>query len=365
EEKRAEKKKKKKPQKEERSGVDREESWVDKGAGMKDISATWTINMEDIEFDMDDDGKTRKVIGEGNFGKVFTGEYAGTRCAIKEVKFSADDDPEIVQENQARFLQELQLVMSLRHPAILQTLGGNWVGTGSDANNLIVLELCELGNLATVLRKFGATCPWVSAPVSVKGDVSMRSSSGATTEKIGWAKQIVTGMIYLHSRKPSILHRDLKCANILVATGYQMKITDFGESRRASRDAMTLTGTPYFMAPEVFAGDGHYDEACDVYSFSMMLLEIHNHGDIRPFFKTSTGKNKSGGAVMSQTAQGIRPNLEDVKAQSDTPIGMPKELIDMMEAGWSQDPGTRPSFKEIKDLLTKLTRDIKAKSYAK
>jgi len=148
--------------------------------------------------------------------------------------------------------------MSLRHPAILQTLGGN-------ANNLIVLELCELGNMANVLRKFGKECPWVSAPKNQTGALSMRSSSGASTEKIGWAKQIVTGMIYLHSRDPFILHRDLKCANVLVATGYQMKIADFGESRRASKDAMTLTGTPYFMAPEVFAGDGHYDERCDVY----------------------------------------------------------------------------------------------------
>ena len=89
----------------------------------------------------------------------------------------------------------------------------------------------------------------------------------------------------------------------------------------------------------------------------MMLLEMHNHGDIRPFFKTATGKSKSGGAVMSATAQGIRPDMTEVKQKSETFGGMPIELIEMMEAGWSQDPTKRPSFKEIKLMLTTVSKE--------
>ena len=35
-----------------------------------------------------------------------------------------------------------------------------------------------------------------------------------------------------------------------------------------------MVGTLWWMAPEIFAGGGHYDESCDVYSFAMLLVEL-------------------------------------------------------------------------------------------
>jgi len=44
-----------------------------------------------------------------------------------------------------------------------------------------------------------------------------------------WAKQILTGLAYLHSQKPPIIHRDLKCDNIFINGNHgKVKIGDFG-----------------------------------------------------------------------------------------------------------------------------------------
>ncbi|GMI49304.1 hypothetical protein TrCOL_g5205, partial [Triparma columacea] len=64
------------------------------------------------------------------------------------------------------------------------------------------------------------------------------------------------------------------------------------------------------MAPEVFAGNGRYDEKCDVYSFAMLLLEIHNNGDISKYFHTRNsghGKKKTSGQILHDAANGWRP----------------------------------------------------------
>ena len=54
------------------------------------------------------------------------------------------------------------------------------------------------------------------------------------------ALDIAYGMTYLHSRKPPLLHRDLKSANILIDGSYRAKITDFGLARvRAKTEKMT------------------------------------------------------------------------------------------------------------------------------
>ena len=251
-------------------------------------------------------------------------------------------------------------MMTLRHPSILQTMGGDWMGTGHSAQNLIVLELCSLGDLRGVLKKFGKVCPWVdrmNAAQRSEAEMTLRSSSGAHTEKIGWASQIAQGVVYLHSRTPPILHMDLKCTNVLVAAGYQMKITDFGESeRKSSTTARNAAGTPYFMAPEVFAGDGRFDERCDAYSFSLLLLEMHNHGDVGAFFVAQGGQKMSANAVMAQTANGGRPDLTRLKEESlkEEVTSMPAGLVNLVKKGWSQNPSDRPSFKEMKSELSRI-----------
>lgn len=44
-----------------------------------------------------------------------------------------------------------------------------------------------------------------------------------------WARQILTGLVYLHSHDPPIIHRDLKCDNIFINGNQgEVKIGDLG-----------------------------------------------------------------------------------------------------------------------------------------
>jgi len=67
--------------------------------------------------------------------------------------------------------------------------------------------------------------------------------------------QVLEGLRYLH--RQNIVHRDLKCANILIMEDGTLKITDFGTAKRIeghslqdiAKKCASLKGTPYYMAP--------------------------------------------------------------------------------------------------------------------
>uniref|UniRef100_A0A453P4D4 non-specific serine/threonine protein kinase n=1 Tax=Aegilops tauschii subsp. strangulata TaxID=200361 RepID=A0A453P4D4_AEGTS len=90
----------------------------------------------------------------------------------------------------------------------------------------------------------------------------------------GWAIQILTGLEYLQSQEPSIIHRDLRCDNIFI-NGHdgQVKIGDFGLATFLhQRKTRSIKGTLEFMAPELFTGN--YNELVDIYSFGICMLEM-------------------------------------------------------------------------------------------
>jgi WNK lysine deficient protein kinase len=91
-----------------------------------------------------------------------------------------------------------------------------------------------------------------------------------------WCSQILDGLVYLHSLHPPVIHRDIKCENMLYnSADGTITIGDLGLATRANREGTvdgSVSGTPNFMAPEMF--DGEYDETVDVYSFGLCVLEM-------------------------------------------------------------------------------------------
>lgn len=91
----------------------------------------------------------------------------------------------------------------------------------------------------------------------------------------GWCRMTLEGLHYLHTRRPPVIHRDLKCDNLLINghTG-EIRIGDFGLSSVLRQAApQSVIGTPAFMAPEVFAEEP-LTEKVDIYAFGMCVLEM-------------------------------------------------------------------------------------------
>lgn len=94
-----------------------------------------------------------------------------------------------------------------------------------------------------------------------------------------WSRQILKGLVYLHSHQPPIIHRDIKCDNIFINGAHgEVKIGDLGTAQEnsplmSSAKRYTVIGTPEFMAPEMYEEKG-YSEKVDIYAFGMCLLEM-------------------------------------------------------------------------------------------
>ncbi|XP_062893362.1 mitogen-activated protein kinase kinase kinase 3 isoform X2 [Mobula hypostoma] len=102
---------------------------------------------------------------------------------------------------------------------------------------------------------------------------------GALTENVTrkYTRQILEGVSYLHSNM--IVHRDIKGANILRDSAGNVKLGDFGASKRLQTICMSgtgirsVTGTPYWMSPEVISGEG-YGRKADVWSLGCTVVEM-------------------------------------------------------------------------------------------
>jgi serine/threonine protein kinase len=90
-----------------------------------------------------------------------------------------------------------------------------------------------------------------------------------------WALQILRGLEYLHTQSPPVIHRDIKCDNIFLHEG-NAKIGDLGLATYAlaatHQKALSVIGTPQFMAPEVY--DETYTTAADIWAYGMAMIEM-------------------------------------------------------------------------------------------
>lgn len=96
----------------------------------------------------------------------------------------------------------------------------------------------------------------------------------AADENLRIAHDIFCGLDYLHTRRPVIIHRDIKAENVLLNELGVAKIGDFGNSRFYDDEQLsTMTacgGTMFYMAPEVMRG--RYNEKIDIFSCGHLLL---------------------------------------------------------------------------------------------
>ena len=132
-------------------------------------------------------------------------------------------------------------------------------------------------------------------------------------QKLNCIVSIVRGLVYLHTYKPPIIHRDLKSRNVLLDSVKGTKLTDFGESRVAEEDDLMTNGigTYQWMAPEVISAT-NYGAPADIYSFGIILSEFATHqvpyADKR---HPTTGKALPQHYVLQEVREGrLQPTLD-------------------------------------------------------
>ncbi|XP_027744642.1 serine/threonine-protein kinase WNK2 isoform X6 [Empidonax traillii] len=189
-------------------------------------------------------------LGRGSFKTVYKGLDTETWV---EVAWCELQDRKLTKVERQRFKEEAEMLKGLQHPNIVRFYDF-WESCAKGKRCIVlVTELMTSGTLKTYLKRFKVMKPKV-----------LRS----------WCRQILKGLLFLHTRTPPIIHRDLKCDNIFITgpTG-SVKIGDLGLAtlKRASF-AKSVIGTPEFMAPEMY--EEHYDESVDVYAFGMCMLEM-------------------------------------------------------------------------------------------
>ncbi len=101
-----------------------------------------------------------------------------------------------------------------------------------------------------------------------------------------YMKQLLEGVAALH--KHSVIHRDLKGANILVNRQHDIKIADFGLGRPIHPNAKApLTNqvvTLWYRAPELLLGERKYGPGIDMWSCGCLLAELMTGKPLFVFF---------------------------------------------------------------------------------
>ncbi|KAL0209653.1 hypothetical protein RCL1_008491 [Eukaryota sp. TZLM3-RCL] len=193
--------------------------------------------------------KKGELLGRGAFGSVYLGLDCdtGMLMAIKEFPRIDKSTAELVE-----IQQEIDLMKTLTHPNIVK-----YYGSQSSLDNLhVFMEYVPGGSIAQLIKKFQC----------FSLDVVKH-----------YTRQILEGVAYLHSH--SIIHRDLKGANILVTDDGTVKVADFGASKRLQgyhtmlNEAHSLKGTPFWMAPEIVV-QSSYGRAADIWSIGCCIIEM-------------------------------------------------------------------------------------------
>lgn len=247
-----------------------------------------------------------EFISSGGQGAVFYGHLGHTPVAVKKVAELKETD--------------ITNLRKLNHPNIVKFKG---VCT-QEPCFCIIMEFCPYGSLFNLLK-------------NQKNVVTIN-------RVVSWAKQIASGMHYLHVHK--IIHRDLKSPNVLIGDEEVIKISDFGTSRtwNGVSEKMTFAGTVAWMAPEAIQ-ELACSEKVDIWSFGVVLWELLTCEV--PY------DGMEQGAIMYSVGCG--------KLKPPIPTTCPDGFKLILQMCWKHNPKERPSFKLICNHLEIAAVEILAK----
>ncbi|KAB7498124.1 Dual specificity testis-specific protein kinase 2 [Armadillidium nasatum] len=257
------------------------------------------------------DDFTLERIGQGFFSEVYKARHlvTGKIMVLKMNKLLS---------NRHNMLREVELMNRLHHPNIL-----NYYGVCVHEGQVHALtQYINGGCLDALLQNLRIDLPWVT--------------------RTSLALDIARGISYLHMKR--VFHRDLTSKNILIQHWKERGkhrlravIGDFGLAAQIPQDKsvrLRQVGSPYWMAPEVIRGDW-YDHRVDIFSFGIVVCEIIARCDADP-------------DILPRTHNfGVHYLAFSRMCPNDCPPG----LLELAFQCCQIDPVSRPSFKELENIL--------------
>ncbi|KAD4982869.1 hypothetical protein E3N88_19540 [Mikania micrantha] len=256
------------------------------------------------------------VIGKGGFGTVFSGLIGDTRAAVKMLSESS-------AQGYKEFQAEVSLLMSVHHKNITSLVG--YCDEGSHKG--IIYEYMANGNLRTHLF-----------------DGSRNVLSWKKRLQIGY--DAAQGLEYMHHGcTPPIVHRDVKCSNILLNENLQAKLADFGLSKAftngdATHVSTIIAGTPGYLDPEYYIKN-RLTEKSDVYSFGIVLLELITG---RPAISTDISVIHW---VKSMVEKGSVENIIDPRLQGGFEFNTAWKVVELAVTCADRSSVKRPTMKDV------------------
>jgi serine/threonine protein kinase len=186
-----------------------------------------------------------EILGQGGMGSVYRAvdENLGVDVAVKENLFTTD-------EYARQFRLEAVILANLRHANLPRVTDHFVIG---DQGQYLVMDYIEGEDLRQRMERMG----------NITED-----------EAILIGAAICDALAYLHTRKPPILHRDLKPGNVKITPDGHIFLVDFGLAKVLHGSQATTTGaramTPGYSPPEQY-GTARTDPRTDIYSLGATL----------------------------------------------------------------------------------------------
>ncbi|XP_059077608.1 PTI1-like tyrosine-protein kinase At3g15890 isoform X2 [Cryptomeria japonica] len=299
----------------------------------------WKFTRQDI-LEATANFSDAKVIGKGRFGTVYMGILPnGQAVAIKRMEFSEDRECCL-----KHFLSELEILGRLRHRNLMKILGYFFNG-----QEMIIAS------------KFMAN---FSLDVLLHGPLDCRLD---WKQRLNIAVGVAHGLAYLHHEcSNTIVHCDLKPANILVDKHLEAHIADFGVARIMNNNELTPSSlgsgfTIGYTAPEK-AYQVRLSPKADIYSYGVLLLELIS--GVKPTSSSLIDK----GPTLSQWANKvyIENNLIEfiddyLKSafRNDQIYDAMKRIIKLGIICTQENPEKRPDMKDVVMILKNIKQEVR------